>query len=144
MSTEVTLPRRTMRIRMVAEKTGLATSSIWRLARQGQFPIPVRLSPGCTAWFEHEIEAWLDAKSVKREADPAYGQKPERGGTRGNTAADADSVTKAETPDEIVETGPVAATATAGEAVKTAKITAAVISATVAKGQRQRNKSNAA
>jgi prophage regulatory protein len=70
MSTEITLPRRTMRIRMVAEKTGLATSSIWRLARQGHFPAPVRLSPGCTAWFEHEIDAWLDAKGLKRDAVP--------------------------------------------------------------------------
>jgi prophage regulatory protein len=70
MSTEMTLHRRTMRIRMVAEKTGLAASSIWRLARQGQFPAPVRLSPGCTAWFEHEIDAWLDAKSLKRDAVP--------------------------------------------------------------------------
>jgi prophage regulatory protein len=67
MSTEITLPRRTMRIRMVADKTGLAPSSIWRLARQGLFPTPVRLSPGCTAWFEHEIDAWLDAKSRKRD-----------------------------------------------------------------------------
>ena len=70
MSPEIILPRRTMRIRMVVEKTGLAASSIWRLARQGQFPAPVRLSPGCTAWFEHEIDAWLDAKSLKRDAAP--------------------------------------------------------------------------
>jgi prophage regulatory protein len=55
---------------MVVEKTGLATSSIWRLARQGHFPAPVRLSPGCTAWFEHEIDAWLDAKGLKRDAVP--------------------------------------------------------------------------
>jgi prophage regulatory protein len=65
MSIEITSPRRTMRIRTVAEKTGLATSSIWRLARQGSFPAPVRLSPGCTAWFEHEIDAWLDAKKLE-------------------------------------------------------------------------------
>ena len=70
MSTDVTLPRRTMRIRRVTEKTGLAASSIWRLARKGEFPAPVRLSPGCTAWFEHEIDAWLDAKSLERDAVP--------------------------------------------------------------------------
>jgi prophage regulatory protein len=74
MSIEITFPRRTMRIRTVAEKTGLAVSSIWRLARQGQFPAPVRLSPGCTAWFEHEIDAWLDAKSLKRDATPQCAQ----------------------------------------------------------------------
>ncbi len=77
MSTEMTLPRRTIRIRQVAEKTGLAASSIWRLAHRGQFPQPVKLSPGCTAWFEHEIDEWLDAKGEKREA--SYGWRPERG-----------------------------------------------------------------
>jgi prophage regulatory protein len=70
MSTETTRTRRTLRIRPVSEKTGLAASSIWRLARQGQFPAPVRLSPGCTAWFEHEIDEWLDAKSLERDAVP--------------------------------------------------------------------------
>ena len=74
MNTENIFPRRTMRIRMVAEKTGLAVSSIWRLARQGDFPSPVRLSPGCTAWFEHETEAWLDEKSLKRDAVPQSGR----------------------------------------------------------------------
>jgi len=80
MSAEFALPRRTIRIRQVAEKTGLAASSIWRLAHRGQFPLPIKLSPGCTAWFEHEIDEWLDAKGEKREAAPAYGWKPERGG----------------------------------------------------------------
>jgi prophage regulatory protein len=67
MSTEIAFPRRTIRIRHVAEKTGLAESSIWRLAHQGQFPPPVKLTPGCTAWFEHEIDEWLDGKGSKRE-----------------------------------------------------------------------------
>ena len=70
MSIEITLPRRAMRVRRVSEKTGYSISSIWRLARQGDFPAPVKLSPGCTAWFEHEIDAWLDAKSLKRDAVP--------------------------------------------------------------------------
>jgi prophage regulatory protein len=70
MTNELTRPRRTLRIRPVAKKTGLAVSSIWRLAREGQFPAPIKLSPGCTAWFEHEIDEWLDAKSLKRDAVP--------------------------------------------------------------------------
>jgi len=67
MNTEIAFTRRTLRIRQVAEKTGLAESSIWRLAQRGHFPLPVKLSPGCTAWYEHEIDAWLDAKGAKRE-----------------------------------------------------------------------------
>jgi prophage regulatory protein len=67
MITETTLPRQTIRIRHVAEKTGLADSSIWRLTRQGQFPLPIKPSPGRTVWFEHEIDRWLDEKGSKRE-----------------------------------------------------------------------------
>jgi len=72
-STEIASPRRTLRIRHVAKKTGLAKSSIWRLAQRGQFPLPVKLSPGCTAWFEHEIDEWLDRKGSQRE--PVGGPK---------------------------------------------------------------------
>ena len=67
MSREFVLPRRTIRIGQVSEKTGLAESSIWRLVRLRQFPRPVKLSPGCTAWFEHEIDEWLDRKDSARE-----------------------------------------------------------------------------
>ncbi len=66
MSTETTPYLRTIRLRLVSEKTGLAASSIWRLAHRGQFPAPIKLSPGCTAWFEHEIDEWLTAKAVDR------------------------------------------------------------------------------
>jgi predicted DNA-binding transcriptional regulator AlpA len=45
----------------------LAESSIWRLVRLRQFPQPMKLSPGCTAWFEHEIDGWLDGKGSARE-----------------------------------------------------------------------------
>jgi prophage regulatory protein len=80
MSTMIALPRRTLRIRRVADKTGLAETSIWRLVNQRQFPLPVKLSRGCTAWFEHEIDEWLDGKGSKRETDTACGLDPERGG----------------------------------------------------------------
>jgi predicted DNA-binding transcriptional regulator AlpA len=53
---------------------GGPVSSIWRLARQGQFPAPVRLSSSCTGRFEHEIAAWLDEKSLKRDAIPRCGR----------------------------------------------------------------------
>ncbi len=66
MRTETNFTQRTLRIRHVAEKTSLAISSIWRLAQQGHFPLPVKLSPGCTAWYEHEIDNWIDAKAAER------------------------------------------------------------------------------
>ena len=81
MSTEKAFTRRTLRIRSVAEKTSLAQSSIWRLAHQGHFPLPVKLSPGCTAWYEHEIDEWLDAKSAKRELTCGLVGNSKRGDT---------------------------------------------------------------
>ena len=67
MSREFVLRRRTIRVGQLREKTGLSESSIWRLVRLRQFPRPMKLSPGCTAWFEHEIDEWLDRKGSARE-----------------------------------------------------------------------------
>jgi prophage regulatory protein len=64
-------PHRTIRIGTVSEKTGLPESSIWRLTRLGRFPQPLKLSPGCTAWFEHEIDEWLDQKGSTRQGEGA-------------------------------------------------------------------------
>jgi prophage regulatory protein len=64
---EITFTRRTLRVQDVAEKTGLAESTIWRLAQRRLFPPPFKLSPGCTAWYEHEIDNWLAAKAAARE-----------------------------------------------------------------------------
>ncbi len=36
----------------------LSPNSIWRLARLGKFPKPIKLSAGVTAWRLDEIEAW--------------------------------------------------------------------------------------
>jgi prophage regulatory protein len=66
-SLEFVLRRRAIRVGQLCEKTGLSESSIWRLVRLRQFPQPVKLSPGCTAWFEHEIDEWLDGKGSARE-----------------------------------------------------------------------------
>ena len=67
MTREFVLRRRTIRVGQLREKTGLSESSIWRLVRLRQFPRPMKLSPGCTAWFEHEIDEWLDGKGSVRE-----------------------------------------------------------------------------
>ncbi|MCP4309479.1 MAG: AlpA family phage regulatory protein [bacterium] len=61
--------RRALRARAVAAKIGTAESSVWRLVQRGLFPPPIKLSPGCTRWFEDEIDAWLDAKAAERDAE---------------------------------------------------------------------------
>jgi prophage regulatory protein len=59
--------RRTLRISQVVEKVGLSAPTIWRLCSLGQFPKPIKISKGCTAWLEHEIDELIDAKAAERE-----------------------------------------------------------------------------
>jgi prophage regulatory protein len=65
--TSVAASRRTLRIRQVVEKVGLSAPTIWRLCSLGEFPKPIKISRGCTAWLEHEIDELIDAKAAARE-----------------------------------------------------------------------------
>jgi prophage regulatory protein len=59
--------KRTLRIWQVVEKVGLSPPTIWRLCSSGEFPKPIKISKGCTAWLEHEIDELIDAKAAERE-----------------------------------------------------------------------------
>ena len=51
-----------LNVREVAALIGLSVVSIWRLRRRGDFPAPVKLSPGRVAFLESDITAWLEAR----------------------------------------------------------------------------------
>jgi prophage regulatory protein len=34
-------------------------TTLWRRIKDGSFPSPVKLSPGCTAWRVEEVRAWM-------------------------------------------------------------------------------------
>jgi prophage regulatory protein len=40
---------------------------VWRLEKRGRFPKRVSLSTNRCGWFEHEIDAWLQAKRAERD-----------------------------------------------------------------------------
>lgn len=48
----------------VSERYEVSRATLWRWVREGQFPSPVKLSPGCTRWKLADIEAW----EAKQEA----------------------------------------------------------------------------
>jgi prophage regulatory protein len=64
--TAVVTGKKTLRISSVVEKVGLSAPTIWRLCSSGQFPKPIKISKGCTAWLEHEIDELIDAKAAER------------------------------------------------------------------------------
>lgn len=43
--------------RDIAARKGMSRVTAWRHAQNGTLTPPVRLSPGCTRWPAHEVEA---------------------------------------------------------------------------------------
>jgi len=69
---------RLLRLPVVAARVGLSATTIWRQRRRGQFPGPVRISPGCVAWREADVESWIASRL-----------EPSVGGAQGTEAGDA-------------------------------------------------------
>ena len=69
---------RLLRLPVVAARVGLSATTIWRQRRRGQFPDPVRISPGCVTWREAEVESWV---ASRLEASVGDAQGTEAGDT---------------------------------------------------------------
>ena len=62
--------KRILKLPQVEEVTGLRRDSIYRLAREGKFPRPIKLSEKSSGWIEHEVQAFLDERIAERDAAP--------------------------------------------------------------------------
>lgn len=62
--------KRTIRRPEVLAKTGLSATTIYNLEKRGEFPQHFMLTPRCAAWFEAEVDAWLDER-MAAPANPA-------------------------------------------------------------------------
>jgi prophage regulatory protein len=69
----MTIPksRRILRLPQTIEKSGLGRDSIYRGAREGWFPRPVKLSERASGWFEDEIDAFLEKQAAERDQPAA-------------------------------------------------------------------------
>ena len=67
MTTNVPTSRRILRLPRVLDKTGLGRDSIYRLAREGRFPKPIKLSTQASGWFEDEVDAFLATRAAERD-----------------------------------------------------------------------------
>ena len=50
---------RLLRRQEVEARCGLARSSLYRLMREGNFPVPLKVGARAVRWREAEIEKWL-------------------------------------------------------------------------------------
>ena len=60
---------RILRRREVQERTGLPSSTIYDLISAGRFPRPIRLGPRAVGWLSHEVDAWIEARRIERDAE---------------------------------------------------------------------------
>ena len=62
---------RLLRLPEVQKKTGLGHDSVYRLARRGQFPRPIKIGLHASAWLESEVDAFIVGRIAERDAAAA-------------------------------------------------------------------------
>jgi prophage regulatory protein len=62
------LSPRFIKLPEVERKTGLKRDSVYRLAKLGQFPKPVKVSKWSSAWVESEVDQLIRARIAARDA----------------------------------------------------------------------------
>jgi prophage regulatory protein len=51
-----------LRLPEVERRTGLRRAHLYKLARAGAFPRPVKLGARASAWRASQVNAWIDAR----------------------------------------------------------------------------------
>ena len=59
---------RILKAKQVAEKTSISVPHIHRLARDGRFPMPVKISEHRSGWLESDIDEWISECLRKRNS----------------------------------------------------------------------------
>ena len=58
-----------LRVYEVSEVVGYSISHIWRMARDGTFPQPIKLGPNATGWIDTEIGEGQRVRVDQRSGD---------------------------------------------------------------------------
>lgn len=70
-------PDRLLRLPEVRARTGLGRDSVYRLAKAGEFPRPVKVSERASAWLESEVQAFIAQRIAARDERPVdFSQVP--------------------------------------------------------------------
>ena len=75
---------RFLRARDVARMVGLSQTTLWRLGRTGEFPLPLRITQGRKAWSERAVLEWMESRAVR--LPKAAAKPPTRGGVEAEIA----------------------------------------------------------
>lgn len=53
---------RYLRLKELQERMGVSRATIYRWAKDYDFPKPLKLGPGTSAWRQSEVEEWLQQR----------------------------------------------------------------------------------
>jgi predicted DNA-binding transcriptional regulator AlpA len=53
---------RYLRLKELKERIGVSRATIYRWAKDYDFPRPVKLGPGTSAWRQSEVDKWLQRR----------------------------------------------------------------------------------
>jgi prophage regulatory protein len=55
----------------VKRLTGFSVSTLYRLAKSGDFPKPVKIGARASGWLAGEVEAWIEARVAASRGEAA-------------------------------------------------------------------------
>lgn len=58
-----------MRAKQVLELVPFGRASLWKFAKDGTFPAPIRVTGGITAWCNEDVIEWLEAQRAANDAE---------------------------------------------------------------------------
>ncbi|MCZ6509101.1 MAG: AlpA family phage regulatory protein [Alphaproteobacteria bacterium] len=61
------------RKKRTARRVGLSEGHMMRLARQGQFPHPVKIGPNSVGFVVDEVTQWIEERMAERDERPTSG-----------------------------------------------------------------------
>lgn len=59
-----------LRAQEVIRLTRMSRSTFYRMVQEGRFPRPIHVGARLSAWFEDEVQAWLEARIAARDTPP--------------------------------------------------------------------------
>jgi len=65
----ISMSKSLIRLTEVLCRTGYSKASIYRLIRQGRFPVQVKIGPRSVAFIESEVDEWINQRIEESRSD---------------------------------------------------------------------------
>ena len=60
-----------LKVRQVAEEISVSVPQVYKLAKEGRFPKPIKLGERGSGWLRTEVDDWLQSRVEVRDSEVA-------------------------------------------------------------------------